>query len=94
MESCRETDVQDENRRIRRLCRTIDLICTALYNDTLTVDEALDMVNFARRRTVELFPGTEDVFDLIYAPRLARIVAERFAGTTRSSSASSAAGTV
>jgi len=72
--------VCEENRLIRRLRRTIDLVCTALYSEPLTVDDALDLINFARRKTIELFPGKEAVFDLIYSPRLTRIVAERFAG--------------
>ena len=72
--------VCEEDRRIRRLRRTIDLVCTALYSEPLTVDDALDLMNFARRETIELFPEKEAVFDLIYSPRLARIVAERFAG--------------
>jgi hypothetical protein len=71
--------VYEENRRILRLRRTIDLVCAALYSESLTVDDALDLMNFARRKTVELFPDKETVFDLIYSPRLARIVAERFA---------------
>ena len=73
-----DTLVCEENRRIRRLCRTIDLVCAALYSESLTVDDALDLMNFARRKTIELFPDKETVFDLIYSPRLARIVAERF----------------
>ena len=73
-----DTLVCEENRRIRRLRRTIDLVCAALYSEPLTVDDALDLMNFARRKTIELFPDKEAVFDLIYSPRLARIVAERF----------------
>ncbi len=69
---------REENRRIRELRRTIDLVGVALCTEPLTVDDALDLVNFARRRTLELFPGTEDTFELIYAPRLARIIRERF----------------
>ena len=70
--------VHEENRRIRLLCRTIDLVCTALYSEPLTVDDALDLMNFARRKTIELFPDKESVFNLIYSPRLVRIIAERF----------------
>ncbi len=73
-----ESLVKDENRRIRWLRRTIDLAGIALSCEPLTIDEALDLVNFARRQTLALFPGTEDKFDLIYSPRLARIIAERF----------------
>ncbi|MCD6288176.1 MAG: hypothetical protein J7M12_03585 [Candidatus Hydrogenedentes bacterium] len=72
--------VNEENRRIRRLRRTIDLVGVALSCEPITIDEALDLVNFARRQTLELFPGTEDKFSLIYAPRLNRIIAERFGG--------------
>ena len=73
-----EALLKDEGRRIRRLRRTIDLVGVALSCEPLSIDEALDMVNFARRRTLALFPGTQDKFDLIYAPRLSRIIAERF----------------
>lgn len=73
-----ESLVNDENRRIRRLRRTIDLVGAALSCEPMMIDEALDLVNFARRQTLDLFPGTEDKFDLIYLPRLGRIIAERF----------------
>jgi len=73
-----DTLVHEENRQIRRLRMTIDLVCTALHTEPLTVDDALDLMNFARRKTIELFPDKEGTFDLIYGPRLARIIAERF----------------
>ena len=71
-----ESLIKDENRRIRRLRRTIDLVGVALSCEPLSINEMLDMVNFARRRTLALFPGTEDKFDLIYASRFERLIAQ------------------
>ena len=34
------------------------------------------MVAFTRTRVLELFPGKEDVFELVLAPRFARILDE------------------
>jgi hypothetical protein len=42
----------------------------------LTRAEAEDLVAAARRRVLELFPGKEETYELILAPRFARLMEE------------------
>jgi hypothetical protein len=43
---------------------------------SLTRAEAEELVEAARRRILQLFPDGEDTYDLILAPRFARLVRE------------------
>jgi hypothetical protein len=44
----------------------------------LTVEEASELVASTRRAALTLFPGKELAYDLIYKPRLQRVMKERF----------------
>jgi len=75
--------IRDENRRMRRLRVVVDLAQAVLMQSDLSLAEAYSLVENTKRAAMTLFPGKEDVFDLIYAPRFRRIINERFriAGT-------------
>jgi hypothetical protein len=47
-------------------------------DQTLTVDEASQMVADTRRAALAMFPDKELAFDLIYWSRLQRLVRERY----------------
>ncbi|HEY7922710.1 MAG TPA: hypothetical protein VII62_05970 [Vicinamibacteria bacterium] len=66
----------DETRRADALRRTVDVACALLRQAQLPRDEAESVVAFTRTRVLELFPGKEDVFELVLAPRFARILDE------------------
>ena len=70
--------VAEEQRRLDRLRRTVDVTCAVLSQATLTLREAERLVAAARREAVALFPDKASVFDLVIAPRLARILRERW----------------
>jgi len=72
----------EEERRVRRLKRLVDVSIAVIMQADLTMDEALDIVNNAKSNAVDMFPDKEETFDLIYGPRLRRALAERF-GSTR-----------
>ena len=74
-----EDAVAVEDRKLRMLKAAVDTAYALILQADLTVDEALDIVNATKRRALALFPDKEQTFDLIYAPRLFRAVAERFA---------------
>jgi hypothetical protein len=44
----------------------------------LTVEEAAEMVANARRAALSMFPNKELAFDILYKPRLQRLMKERF----------------
>jgi hypothetical protein len=66
----------EEARRADALRRTVDVACALLRQARLPRAEAEAVVAFTRGRVLELFPGKEDVFDLVLAPRFARILDE------------------
>jgi len=65
---------------VRLLKNAVDAAHALILQADITVDEALDIVNATKRRALKLFPDKEETYDLIYAPRLFRAVAERFGG--------------
>lgn len=71
-------ELKEENRKLRHLRLLIDLTIQLLYQkQDLTLNESLDYLQKARRYAVYLFPEKGDVFDLIYRPRLLRVISER-----------------
>jgi hypothetical protein len=74
--------VAEEQARADRLRRTVDVACALLRQGQLSRAEAEALVAETRRRALALFPGKEDVFDLVLAPRFQRIV-EEFCPCTR-----------
>ena len=68
--------IAEEQARADRLRRTVDVACAVLRQGRLARAEAEALVADTRRLALELFPGKEDVFDLVLAPRFRRIVDE------------------
>jgi hypothetical protein len=66
----------DEARRVRQLRTIVDLTTSLLVQQPMERDEAERLVAAARRRVLELFPDKEDTYELILAPRFARLLAE------------------
>jgi hypothetical protein len=67
-----------EERKLRRLRRAMDLTATLLWQVDLTLEEARDVVGHAKHTALELFPGKEQAFDLIYGSRFRRILVEKY----------------
>ena len=71
----------DERRRLRLLRMVVDLTTNVLAQGRMTRPEAEDLVAATRRRALELFPDKASTYDLILAPRFARLMDE-FTGPT------------
>ena len=72
-------ELQDEQRKLRRLQIMVNMVMSVIGQDlSLTVDEASEMVADTRRAALAMFPGKELAFDLLYKPRLQRLMRERF----------------
>jgi hypothetical protein len=69
-------DLAEENRRARQLRMIVDLASSVIVQGGLDRGEAEALVAATRRRALELFPGKEATFDLILAPRFARLIRE------------------
>lgn len=71
--------LRDENRRMRLLKFVVDLNQAVLMQqEDLTLLEAFRIMRDTRQAALNLFPGKEGVYDLIYAPRFHRVIKERF----------------
>ena len=71
-----DQDRAEEDRRARQLRLIVDLTSGVIMQGGIDRQEAEALVAATRRRALELFPGKEDTFDLILAPRFARLVCE------------------
>ena len=57
----------------------VGMVTSVLSQDPdLTFDEAKQMIEDCRKAALAMFPGKELAFDLIYRPRLERVMKERF----------------
>lgn len=72
-------ELQEESRKIRRLQMVVNMVTQVIAQDSnLTVDEASEMVADTRRLALGMFPDKELAFNLIYWPRLQRLMRERY----------------
>jgi hypothetical protein len=70
--------LKDENRRIRYFRILTDLTHQRLCIENMSRGEAQQTVLELRKAAGNMFPGKEEVFDLVIAPRLERVILERF----------------
>lgn len=74
-----DPEVEEENRRLRRLQLMMSMVMSVLSQQSnLSIEEASELVASSRRAALALFPGKELAYDLIYKPRLQRLLNERF----------------
>ncbi|MBI3476614.1 MAG: hypothetical protein HY010_12850 [Acidobacteria bacterium] len=77
--SMSERNELDESRKIRRLQVMISMVMSVISQDPdLTVEEAAAMAANARSAALAMFPGKELAYDILYKPRLQRLMNERF----------------
>lgn len=75
----RTVQIEHENKMLRRLRFLVDLTFATLAQDqSLTLDQSWDHVRALKAAAVAMFPGKDEVFDLIYLPRFSRLLSERF----------------
>ena len=68
-----------EARNIRRLQLMISMVMSVIGQDpSLTVEEASELAAGAKRAALAMFPDKELAYDLLYKPRLQRLITERF----------------
>jgi hypothetical protein len=70
---------EEEARKIRRLQVMISMVTSVISQDpNLTVEEASELAAGAKRAALVMFPDKELAYDLLYKPRLQRLIRERF----------------
>ena len=69
-----QEQIDDESRRIRRLRILVQLTLETIAEGDLSPEEAAGMIAATRRLALEMFPGKERAFDLIYKPKFQRVI--------------------
>ena len=74
----RDAAIREESRRLHRLQLTVSLVMRVISEGDLPFEEASEMVAATRRVALNLFPGKELAFDLLYQPRLQRLLVSKY----------------
>ena len=70
---------EEEARKIRRLQLMISMVMSVISQDpNLTLEEASELAAGAKKAALAMFPDKELAYDLLYKPRLQRLIRERF----------------
>jgi hypothetical protein len=73
------TEKEQEARNIRRLQMMMSMVMSVISQDpNLTVEEASELVASTKRAALAMFPDKELAYDILYKPRLQRLMNERF----------------
>jgi hypothetical protein len=74
-----QPEKDDESRKLRRLQIMMNMVMSVISQDhDLTIEEASELAANAKRAALALFPDKEFAYDILYKPRLQRVIAERF----------------
>ena len=73
-----EAEIQEESRRARRLQIMVGLVMNVIGQGNLSLEEASELVASTKRAALNLFPDKELTYDLIYKPRLQRLMVEKY----------------
>ena len=69
-----QEQIDEESRQLRRLRILVGLTLDTIAGGDLSPEEAAGMVAATRRVALQMFPGKEHVFDLIYKPQFQRVM--------------------
>jgi len=73
------SEKQEEARKIRRLQVMIGMVMSVIGQDpNLTIEEASDLAPETKRAPLARFRHRELAYDILYKPRLQRLMNERF----------------
>ncbi len=70
--------IKEEERRLRHLKFIVNLTMSVIAQSDIPLEEATKMVANTREAALRLFPGKETAYDLIYKPRLQRLLNEKY----------------
>lgn len=74
-----QAELDEEARKIRRLQMVMNMVMSEIaMSPDISVEQASEMAANMRNYALSLFPGKELAWDLIYRPRLQRLMHERF----------------
>ena len=70
---------EEERRKLRKLQIMMSMVMSVISQDAgMSVEEASELAANAKRAALAMFPDKELAYDILYKPRLQRLMAERF----------------
>jgi hypothetical protein len=73
------TEAEQEARNLRRLQVMMGMVMSVISQDpSLTIEEASELAAGAKNAALAMFPDKELAYDILYKPRLQRLMNERF----------------
>ncbi len=69
-----QEEIDEESRQIRRLRILVRLTMETIADGDLSAEEASGMIAATREAAMQMFPGKERAFDLIYRPQFQRLM--------------------
>lgn len=74
-----EEEIREEAKRARRLQFLVSLVMSVISQSCgMPVEEASELVAGTKRAALALFPDKELAYDIIYKPRLQRLLQEKY----------------
>lgn len=74
-----QEEIKTEDRKIRHLRRMADFtVALILQTPEMSIEEASGHIAGMRNLAMQLFPGKEEVFDLVYGPRFKRLLMDKY----------------
>jgi hypothetical protein len=67
--------IDEESRQIRRLRIAVNLTMQVIAAGGVSLQDAMDMAEATRRLALSLFPGKEDVYELLYGAKFRSLIA-------------------
>lgn len=77
-EEKRSPGKKKEDKKLQRLKWVVQLTRKTLYQESTSLEEAVKSIEGVKQYALKLFPGKERAWEMIYAPRLYRILEERW----------------
>ena len=69
-------EIDEESRRVRRLRIVVHLSLSLIAQGNVPFEEAQEIATATRRMALTLFPGKENVYDLIFQPKFQQLIRE------------------
>lgn len=70
--------IAEESRRVHRLRLVVQMSLEIIAQGRLPYEEASELMMATRRLALQMFPGKEETYDLIYQPKFRRLMGELY----------------
>jgi hypothetical protein len=74
-----QDQIEAERKKVRRLQFMMSMVMNVIgQDDHMPIEEASELIASARQAALNMFPGKELAYDLIYRPRFQRLLHEKY----------------